>query len=285
MNEKVGAQTNKNQEATEMDRKGIVVDYLRKCNTYAEASIQRKESRGDGEDTQAWRSYIEFNEHAIEELGNGKLDSWFSPLPNATMDDARRLDADALEHPIRAGWLSGLLSPRPLILASTQNEEGRLNLAPYTSVMAVSTGAPLLIASFSCNREGRYRDTLHNLRSTKRAILHLMPATLDMVNSVDETAAPLPSDESEWNKAAFTQHKDEPLLINESVAALEVEYLEDRSLPDAVARLAVLRVVALWTTADAIPAEGLEVLCQHGHDRLTPAPAQWGEKVKKHYNR
>ena len=75
------------------------------------------------------------------------------------------------------------------------------------------------------------------------------------------------------------------MLINEAVAAIEVEYLEDRPLPDAVARLAVLRVKALWTTSDELPAEGLDVLCQHGHARLTPAPSQWGEKVAKHYNR
>ena len=272
-------------EGRQMDEKAVIVNYLRKCNTYAEASIQRKEKRGDLDEVSAWKSYIAFNDHAIEELGNGKLDAWFTPAPTQTMSNAYRMVADEIEHPVRAGWLSGLLSPRPLIVASTQDSEGNLNLAPYTSVMAVSTGPPLLIASFSCNRKGVYRDTLHNLRSTKRAILHLMPANLAMVKAVDETAAPLPASESEWNMAGFTHHDADPLLINEAVAAIEVEYLEDRALPDAVARLAVLRVKALWTTTDKLPAEGLDVLCQHGHDRLTPAPAQWGEKVAKHYNR
>lgn len=268
-----------------MDEKGIIADYLRKCNAYAEASIARKEARGESEEIAAWKSYIEFNEHAITELGNGKLDAWFTPTPTQSMTGAQRMDAEEMEHPVRAGWLSGLLSPRPLVIASTQDEEGNLNLAPYTSVMAVSTGPPLLIASFSCNREGKYRDTLLNLRSTKRAILHLMPSNLETVKAIDETAAPLPKDESEWDMAGFTHHPDEPLLINESVAAIEVEFLEDRPLPEAVARLAVFRVKALWTTSETMPAEGLNVLCQHGHDRLTPAPAQWGEKVTKHYGR
>jgi len=70
---------------------------------------------------------------------------------------------------------------------------------------------------------------------------------------------------------------------NEAVAALEVEYLEDRSLPDAVARLAVLRVTGIWTSESSIPPLGLDVLCQHGHDRLSPSPNDWGEKVSKHY--
>ena len=266
-----------------MDRKGIVLDYLKRCNAYAEDSIARKTERDEYDQTVSWKSYIEFNDHAIEEIENGTLDHWFTPLPTKGMEGAQRIDVDELEHEQRAGWLSGLLSPRPLILASTQDEHGNKNLAPFTSVMAVSTGPPLLIASFSCNREGRYRDTLHNLRTTKRAILHLMPSSHSTVAAIDETASPLPEGESEWNLAGFTPHHLDPLLINEAVAALEVEYLEDRALPDAVARLAVMRVIGVWTTEETIPVDGLDVLCQHGHDRLTPAPDSWGVKVLKHY--
>jgi len=266
-----------------MDRKDVVLDYLRRCNIYAGDSITRKIERGEEEQTSTWKSYIEFNEHAIEEIKNGTLDNWFTPLPIQNMEGAQRIDADELEHAQRAGWLSGLLSPRPLVIASTQDEHGNKNLAPYTSVMAVSTGPPLLIASFSCNREGRYRDTLHNLRKTKRAILHLMPSSPSTVEAIDETARPIPEGESEWNLAGFTPHHLEPLLINEAVAALEVEYLEDNPLPDAVARLAVLRVTGIWTTEESLPANGLDILCQHGHDRLTPAPDSWGKKVFNHY--
>ena len=266
-----------------MDRKEVVLDYLKRCNIYAEDSIARKTERGEKEQTESWKSYVQFNDHAIEEIKNGSLDHWFTPLPSKGMEGAQRIDVNELEHAQRAGWLSGLLSPRPLVIASTQDEHGNKNLAPYTSVMAVSTGPPLLIASFSCNREGRYRDTLHNLRTTKRAILHLMPSSHLMVEAIDETASPLPKGESEWNLAGFTPHHLDPLLINEAVAALEVEYLEDTPLPDAVARLAVLRVTGVWTTEASIPANGLDVLCQHGHDRLTPAPDSWGVKVLKHY--
>lgn len=266
-----------------MDRKAVVLDYLKRCNTYAEKSIARKNERGEEHLTGSWKSYIEFNDHAIEEIRNGTLDHWFTPLPVTNMSDAKRMDVDEIEHAQRAGWLSGLLSPRPLILASTQDEQGHKNLAPYTSVMAVSTAPPLLIASFSCNREGRYRDTLLNLRSTKKAILHLMPSTSSMVHAIDETASPLPKGESEWNYAGFTPHEVEPLLVNEAVAAIEVEYLEDRELPEAVARLAVLRVTGIWTSEEEIPPQGLDILCQHGHDRLTPSPSNWGQKVLNHY--
>jgi len=58
-----------------MDRKAIVLDYLRKCNAYAEKSIARKQDRGEVEQTSSWESYIEFNNHAIEEIQNGTLNS------------------------------------------------------------------------------------------------------------------------------------------------------------------------------------------------------------------
>ena len=57
-----------------MDRKGVVLDYLERCNTYAEESIVRKTERGEALETESWKSYIEFNNHAIEEINNGTLD-------------------------------------------------------------------------------------------------------------------------------------------------------------------------------------------------------------------
>ena len=92
-----------------MDRKAVVLDYLKKCNSYAEKSIARKLERGEEEETSSWKSYIEFNNHAIEEIQNGKLNKWFSPMPTTNMDHARRIDAESIEHAQRAGWLSGLL--------------------------------------------------------------------------------------------------------------------------------------------------------------------------------
>ena len=41
-----------------MDEKGVIVDYLKKCNAYAEASIARKIERGEDAELDAWRSYI-----------------------------------------------------------------------------------------------------------------------------------------------------------------------------------------------------------------------------------
>ena len=235
-----------------MDRKGVVAEFLQRCIDYSNASITRKTNRGEMEDI-------------------------------ANLEKPRKIDVDTLEHKERSSWISGLLSPRPLVLASTENESGVKNLAPLTSVMSVSTSPPLLIASMSRNREGKYRDTLINLRSNKKAILHMMPSTLEAADWIDNAGTPIPPSQSEWDLTNLTPSPQEPLLVSQAIAALEVEMIEERELPDAVAKLIVLRVTHIWTSLDKVPLSGVDILCHHGIDRLTPAPDGWSKTVDKHY--
>ena len=71
------------------------------------------------------------------------------------------------------------------------------------------------------------------------------------------------------------------LLFQEAVAAVEVSFVEEHKLPDAVATLVVLRVEAVWFPPP--PCGGLNVLCQHGRDDMTPSPQGWTQRVLKHY--
>ena len=50
------------------DERTTVAAFLKKCNVYAEASIQRKRERGEHDDIPKWEAYIETNKHKIEEL-------------------------------------------------------------------------------------------------------------------------------------------------------------------------------------------------------------------------
>ena len=266
-----------------MDRKGAVADFLQRCIEYTDASIERKKARGEYEEIGAWESYREFTEHALMEINSGKLDAWFESEESEDLTNAKRIDVEDLPHKERATWFSGILSPRPVVLASTNNSDGVGNLAPLTSVMAVSTTPPLLIASLSRNKEGIYRNTYYNLKDTKKAILHMMPSTLESVNWIDDAASPIPSDESEWDLTGLTKSQKNPLLIEEAVAGLEVEFIQEMSLPGAVAKLVVMRVTHIWTQQENPPLYGLKVLCQHGIDRLTPTPENWSKTVYKHY--
>ena len=60
-----------------VERRSLVVSFLRKCVTYANDSINRKRDRGDSEEEiEKWENYRDFTEHAVMEVSNGELDEW-----------------------------------------------------------------------------------------------------------------------------------------------------------------------------------------------------------------
>ena len=266
-----------------MDRKAIVADFLNKCIDYANASIERKRKRGEDALIPAWETYIEFTQHSIDEIHSGKLDSWFERETRTDLSDAKRIDIMDMDHKQRSSWLAGIVSPRPLILASTVDENGVKNLAPLSSVMGVSNTPPLFIASFSKNKRKEYRGTLVNMRQTGKAVLHVMPSTLQAVDWIDMAGSPILPEQSEWDLIDITPHTENDLLIKQAIAAIEVDYIEEKELPGAVARLAIMKVKHIWTSSDKIPATGLDVLTQHGMDNIMVAPDGWSKKVDKHY--
>jgi len=264
------------------DERTTVATFLKKCNAYAEASIERKRERGEVEDISRWESYIEFNQHALEEIANGTLDRWFESN-SEHQPPMVRLNVQDMEHVERSIWLNGILSPRPVVVAGTLGEDDVRNFAPLSSVMQVSTSPPYLIASLSIHKDKRPRDTLQNLRSTGTVFLNVMPPTPRGAAIVDETATPLPYGEDEGALLEMNTVEGRPLLLEESVAAVEASFVEEHSLPDAVATLVVLRVDAVWFSSTTVPSGGLNVLCQHGRDDMTPSPQGWTQRVLKHY--
>lgn len=265
------------------EERTAVAAFLKKCNTYALASIERKRERGELEDIPKWESYIEFNDHALEEIANGTLDRWFTENGDGSSTSLHRMSMADMEHLERSIWLNNVLTPRPVVVAGTHDDQGRRNLAPLSSVMHVSTAPPYLTASFSIHKDGRPRDTLANLRSTGSIVLNMMPATPRGAAIVDETATPLPAGEDEGRLLDIETVEGQPLLLNEAVAAIEATFVQEHTLPDAVAVLAVLKVEAVWFSGSTAPATGLNVLCQHGRDDMTPAPEGWTRRVEKHY--
>ena len=272
-----------NEGPTMTDERTTVAAFLKKCNAYAHASIKRKQERGEVDDIPKWNAYIEFNEHALEEIANGTLDKWFESDALEHQPPLVRLAVDAMEHVERSSWLNSVLSPRPVVVAGTIDANGSRNFAPLSSVMQVSTAPPYLTASLSIHRDKRPRDTLENLRQNGTVLLNVMPPTPRGAAIVDETATPLPKGQDEGALLKMETVEGQPLLMHESVAAIEATYVEEHPLPDAVATLVVLRVNAVWFSTRTLPSGGLDVLCQHGRDDMTPSPQGWTQRVLKHY--
>jgi flavin reductase (DIM6/NTAB) family NADH-FMN oxidoreductase RutF len=92
-------------------------------------------------------------------------------------------------------WLTGLVVPRPIAWITTVDENGHVNLAPFSYFNALASDPPMVTVAFATRRDGSDKDTLRLLQKTGRCCVNLVEeGDLDRMNA---TSADLPADESE----------------------------------------------------------------------------------------
>ena len=251
----------------------VVTNFLKRCIKYADDSISRKTERGDDSEIIAeWNSYRNYTQYALEEIEKGDLDHWFA---RASEKAEMELNMDDLDHKSRSQWLSAAISPRPLALISTRNGE-RENIAPITSVSVVSNTPPLVAMSLSQTRDGMKRDTYLNLKENGECEIQFLAANIDAAKDADLAGKPV--EHSEWDLL----EADGPIHPL-AVFVLRCKLVEDNPLPEgAVARLLTLKVESIIVPSYLPNEEGYSLLCQHGMDRLTPSPQDWGHIATHH---
>jgi flavin reductase (DIM6/NTAB) family NADH-FMN oxidoreductase RutF len=121
-------------------------------------------------------------------------------------------------NPIQANaWLTGSIAPRPIAFASTVDELGVRNLAPFSFFNAFGSNPPML--AFAPNRRGRDGTTKHtyqNVMATKEFVI----ATVShgMVQQMNVASAEYADGVDEFVKSGFT-----PLPASFVKAALVAE--------------------------------------------------------------
>jgi len=81
------------------------------------------------------------------------------------------LDPASLSASQRYRWMISLIVPRPIALVSTRAADGTLNLAPFSYFMGVSSD-PFVVAISVSQREGRPKDTAHNIAATGEFVVN-----------------------------------------------------------------------------------------------------------------
>ena len=263
----------------EMEGRQHVIDFLTKCIEYADASILRKQARGDTEEIPQWETYREFTRHALDEIQAGELNRWFPREDPTLQQETSKHDLGDMEHKARSLFLSNLVSPRPLVMLGTESNNGIRNLAPYTSVSIVANSPPLAVISLSVDRKNRVRDSLINLRENGKAVLNFLQPNQDNARLVEDTCKPIPRNESEWEAFSIDALESNHLIMKDASMAIEAEVVAEHDLPEAKACLVVLRLTQLIVPGEHLPNESVHLLCQHGLNRLMATPTAWDHNI------
>lgn len=91
--------------------------------------------------------------------------------------------------------ISGLIVPRSVAWISTLNENGTINLAPFSFFSSVPSSRPIITLGIGNKNEIETKDTVRNILREKEAVIHI--ASEESLSILNATAATTPYGESE----------------------------------------------------------------------------------------
>jgi flavin reductase (DIM6/NTAB) family NADH-FMN oxidoreductase RutF len=136
-------------------------------------------------------------------------------------------------HGLKRDPFKSLVVPRPIGWISSQDAEGRVNLAPYSFFNAVASSPPIVM--FSANGihyEGGLKDSAKNAEETGEFVCNL--ATFELREKMNASSASLPRDNNEFLVAGLTPAASrlvKPPRVAESPVHLECHWIKTVPLP------------------------------------------------------
>lgn len=133
------------------------------------------------------------------------------------------IDPKSIEQPKFHQYLLGVVGPRPIAFASTLDENGNPNLAPFSFFNVFGSNPP--IAIFSPARRGRNnttKDTYENVKKWKECVINIV--NYDLLEQVSLASTEYETGVNEFVKAGLTpipSEKVKPFRVKESPAHLE----------------------------------------------------------------
>jgi len=181
-------------------------------------------------------------------------------------------------------YLQHLIAPRPIALASTIDEEGNVNLSPFSFFNLFSNNPPIVIFSPARRmRNNTTKHTLDNIRMVPEVAISIV--TNDIVQQVSLASCEYPKGTDEFTKAGFSKKTSlliAPPMVAESKASFECKVTEVKSLGEnggagqlVIAEILCFHIDDTLITADKkIDQEKIEHVARLGGDwyaRVTPA--------------
>jgi flavin reductase (DIM6/NTAB) family NADH-FMN oxidoreductase RutF len=182
-----------------------------------------------------------------------------------------------LEIPTLHRHLLGAVGPRPIALASTIDENGVANLAPFSFFNVFSANPPIVV--FSPANSGRTadpKDTYFNVKKTPEVVINVV--TYEMVQQVNVASCPYPTGTDEFVKSGFTPLKSEtvqPFRVAESPVQLECKVLEVKELGTggAAGNLVICEVTRIHISKNVMDETGM--IDQHKIDLISRMGGPW----------
>ena len=187
------------------------------------------------------------------------------------------IDPKNIEVPQLHRYLLGAIGPRPIAFASTIDEEGVPNLAPFSFFNAFSANPPILV--FSPARSGRTnttKDTYNNIKKLPEVVINVV--NYELVHQMSLASSPYPSSTDEFIKSGLTPVNSDvvkPYRIKESPVQFECKVNEVIELGDqgGAGNLIICEVLKIHIDESILDESGM--IDQHKIDLVSRMGGNW----------
>jgi flavin reductase (DIM6/NTAB) family NADH-FMN oxidoreductase RutF len=135
------------------------------------------------------------------------------------------IDPKETATPKLQAYMQGVVAPRPIALASTIDNNGRVNLSPFSFFNMVSTRPPILIFSPSRRvRDNTSKHTLENVKEVPEVVINIV--SFSIVEQVSLASCDYPKEVNEFVKSGLTELSSlrvKPPRVKESPASFECQ--------------------------------------------------------------
>jgi flavin reductase (DIM6/NTAB) family NADH-FMN oxidoreductase RutF len=174
-------------------------------------------------------------------------------------------------------YLLGAVGPRPICFASTIDENGNPNLAPFSFFNVFSANPP--IAVFSPARSGRtgeQKDTYKNIKQVSEVVINIV--NYAMVHQMSLASSPYPHGVDEFVKSGFTKVASDlvkPFRVKESPVQMECKVKEVIELGEGggAGNLVICEVVKIHISEDVLDSN--EMIDQEKIDLVARMGGNW----------
>ncbi|WP_309497886.1 flavin reductase family protein [Sulfurovum sp.] len=129
----------------------------------------------------------------------------------------------------RYKWMSQLVIPRPIAWIVTEGEV--VNIAPFSYFTPLSSDPAAMIVSIGHRADGTPKDTLRNLRESKKCVLCITDESkLDMMHLSSKGLDPQQSEAEVFDIPTKKIFDDFPPMVENIKAAFFCEYLQEVDL-------------------------------------------------------
>jgi flavin reductase (DIM6/NTAB) family NADH-FMN oxidoreductase RutF len=173
--------------------------------------------------------------------------------------------------------LLGAVGPRPIAFASTLDNKGRANLAPFSFFNVFSANPPILVFSPArSGRTGQSKDTFNNAKILPEVVINVV--NYNMVHQMSLASSPYAPEVDEFIKAGFTpldSEKVAPFRVAEAPVQFEckINQIIELGHEGGAGNLIICEVVQLHIQEDLLNEQGL--IDQHKIDLVARMGGDW----------